>query len=230
MLALQLHRSAGAPSPLHLVELADPEPAPAEIVIGVVACAVCRTDLQLVRGRSRGSAAADRAGSPGGWASGEDRHGRRRLGGGGAGRRGVAGFGLRVVSVLRRRVARTSARTLSSRAGTGTVGMRRGSLFAPTSPSGSPDAFDDVAAAPAAVRRCHRLSLTEGVRHPSRAVGSGCSGSARPPSWRSRSLATGTARSTCGPDRSREQRARARVRRGERCCVRRPRRHRSTPR
>ena len=50
MLALQLHRSAGAPSPLHLVELADPEPAPAEIVIGVVACAVCRTDLQLAEG------------------------------------------------------------------------------------------------------------------------------------------------------------------------------------
>ncbi len=50
MLALQLPSSATATSRLQLVELPDPEPAAGEIVIGVVACAVCRTDLQLAEG------------------------------------------------------------------------------------------------------------------------------------------------------------------------------------
>lgn len=36
--------------PLQIVELADPEPGPDEIVIEVSACGVCRTDLQLVGG------------------------------------------------------------------------------------------------------------------------------------------------------------------------------------
>jgi propanol-preferring alcohol dehydrogenase len=39
-----------AASPLLLVELADPEPSPDELVLEVAACAVCRTDLQLVEG------------------------------------------------------------------------------------------------------------------------------------------------------------------------------------
>ena len=36
--------------PLHLEETADPVPSADEIVIDVSACAVCRTDLQLVEG------------------------------------------------------------------------------------------------------------------------------------------------------------------------------------
>lgn len=37
-------------APLRLVELPDLEPAPDELVLSVAACAVCRTDLQLVEG------------------------------------------------------------------------------------------------------------------------------------------------------------------------------------
>jgi propanol-preferring alcohol dehydrogenase len=36
--------------PLELVDLPDPEPGPGEVVVAVSACAVCRTDLQLVEG------------------------------------------------------------------------------------------------------------------------------------------------------------------------------------
>lgn len=51
MLALQLRAPApAAAAPLQLVELADPDAAPDELVLEVVACAVCRTDLQLVEG------------------------------------------------------------------------------------------------------------------------------------------------------------------------------------
>jgi propanol-preferring alcohol dehydrogenase len=51
VLALRLHQSAMVTaSPLRLVALADPEPAADELVLEVAACAVCRTDLQLVEG------------------------------------------------------------------------------------------------------------------------------------------------------------------------------------
>jgi alcohol dehydrogenase, propanol-preferring len=51
VLALQLHKSATAKaSPLRLVDLADPEPRADELVLEVAACAVCRTDLQLIEG------------------------------------------------------------------------------------------------------------------------------------------------------------------------------------
>jgi propanol-preferring alcohol dehydrogenase len=51
VLALQLRTPASvAAAPLRLVELADPEPAPDEVVLEVAACAVCRTDLQLAEG------------------------------------------------------------------------------------------------------------------------------------------------------------------------------------
>ena len=51
VLAQRLHESAkAAAAPLRLVELPDPEPAADEIVLEVAACAVCRTDLQLVEG------------------------------------------------------------------------------------------------------------------------------------------------------------------------------------
>ena len=51
MRALQLRTAAkAASSPLHLVELADPQPSAGELVIEVAACAVCRTDLQIVEG------------------------------------------------------------------------------------------------------------------------------------------------------------------------------------
>ena len=51
MLAQRLDKPAEVEAePLRLVELADPEPAADEIVLGVTACAVCRTDLQLVEG------------------------------------------------------------------------------------------------------------------------------------------------------------------------------------
>jgi propanol-preferring alcohol dehydrogenase len=51
VLALQLHKSAAPEaSPLALVELAEPGPAAGELVLDVAACAVCRTDLQLVEG------------------------------------------------------------------------------------------------------------------------------------------------------------------------------------
>lgn len=39
-----------ATAPLHAAEREDPAPGPGEIAIDVVACAVCRTDLQLVEG------------------------------------------------------------------------------------------------------------------------------------------------------------------------------------
>jgi alcohol dehydrogenase, propanol-preferring len=51
VLAQRLHQPAkAAAAPLQLVELADPEPAADEILLEVAACAVCRTDLQLVEG------------------------------------------------------------------------------------------------------------------------------------------------------------------------------------
>ena len=51
MRALQLRGPAAAASmPLEFVELADPEPGPDELLLSVVACAVCRTDLQLIEG------------------------------------------------------------------------------------------------------------------------------------------------------------------------------------
>jgi propanol-preferring alcohol dehydrogenase len=49
--ALQLRTpSKAVAAPLHLVELADPQPAAGELVVDVAACAVCRTDLQIVEG------------------------------------------------------------------------------------------------------------------------------------------------------------------------------------
>ena len=51
MRALRLSNPAPAETgPLQEVELPDPEPGPDEIVVAVAACAVCRTDLQLVEG------------------------------------------------------------------------------------------------------------------------------------------------------------------------------------
>jgi propanol-preferring alcohol dehydrogenase len=51
MRAIQLRAAARATaSPLRLVELADPQPADDELVLDVAACAVCRTDLQLIEG------------------------------------------------------------------------------------------------------------------------------------------------------------------------------------
>ena len=51
MHALQLRNPAPtASSPLQLVELPDPEPRADELLVAVVACAVCRTDLQLAEG------------------------------------------------------------------------------------------------------------------------------------------------------------------------------------
>jgi len=38
------------PSPLHLRDVPDPVPGPGELLVRVAACAVCRTDLQLVEG------------------------------------------------------------------------------------------------------------------------------------------------------------------------------------
>jgi alcohol dehydrogenase, propanol-preferring len=51
MRALRLSAPAAAGShPLELVELPDPEPGPDELLLRVAACAVCRTDLQIVEG------------------------------------------------------------------------------------------------------------------------------------------------------------------------------------
>jgi propanol-preferring alcohol dehydrogenase len=51
MRALRLDAPApAAQSPLHTVDLPDPEPGPGEIAIDVTACGVCRTDLQVVEG------------------------------------------------------------------------------------------------------------------------------------------------------------------------------------
>ena len=51
MRALQLNETApAATSPLRLIDVADPSPAADELLIEVSACAVCRTDLQLVEG------------------------------------------------------------------------------------------------------------------------------------------------------------------------------------
>lgn len=48
--ALLIEPGPAEDHPLQIVELADPEPGPGEIVIEVSACGVCRTDLQLVEG------------------------------------------------------------------------------------------------------------------------------------------------------------------------------------
>jgi propanol-preferring alcohol dehydrogenase len=51
MRALRLSAPAAAESrPLGVADLPDPEPGPDELVIGVAACAVCRTDLQIIEG------------------------------------------------------------------------------------------------------------------------------------------------------------------------------------
>ena len=51
MRALRLSTPGPAASrPLEMVELPDPEPGPDEIVLRVAACAVCRTDLQIIEG------------------------------------------------------------------------------------------------------------------------------------------------------------------------------------
>jgi alcohol dehydrogenase, propanol-preferring len=51
MLALRLTAPAlVADRPLELIELPDPTPRPGELLLSVSACAVCRTDLQLVEG------------------------------------------------------------------------------------------------------------------------------------------------------------------------------------
>jgi propanol-preferring alcohol dehydrogenase len=51
MFALRLERPApAAHSPLQAIELPDPVPAADELLLDVSACAVCRTDLQLVEG------------------------------------------------------------------------------------------------------------------------------------------------------------------------------------
>ena len=42
--------AAAAERPLRLAELPDPEPAAGELVLGVAACGVCRTDLQICEG------------------------------------------------------------------------------------------------------------------------------------------------------------------------------------
>lgn len=51
MRALVLERPGPAASrPLRLLELPDPEPGPGELLLGVAACGICRTDLQIVEG------------------------------------------------------------------------------------------------------------------------------------------------------------------------------------
>lgn len=51
MRAMQLaHPAPAASRPLELVERRDPEPGPGELLLQLTACAVCRTDLQLVEG------------------------------------------------------------------------------------------------------------------------------------------------------------------------------------
>src|SRR3989304_1398083 len=51
MRAQQLQQPAPISNqPLRLVELPDPEPMDGELVVRVAACAICRTDLQLVEG------------------------------------------------------------------------------------------------------------------------------------------------------------------------------------
>jgi len=58
MRALLLTKCQGleqSPRPLRLAELPDPQPAPDEVVIKVKACAVCRTDLDIIEGRLRPS-------------------------------------------------------------------------------------------------------------------------------------------------------------------------------
>src|SRR5437867_1605224 len=48
---MQLSKPApAATAPLRFVDLDDPRPGPDELVLSVTACAVCRTDLQLVEG------------------------------------------------------------------------------------------------------------------------------------------------------------------------------------
>jgi propanol-preferring alcohol dehydrogenase len=50
LMRAQLLERPGPHAALQLVEVPDPEPGPGELRLRLVACAVCRTDLQLVRG------------------------------------------------------------------------------------------------------------------------------------------------------------------------------------
>ena len=67
MRALVLERPRPiADEPLELVERDDPQPADDELILRVTACAVCRTDLQIVDRRPAGAPLAGRARPPGG--------------------------------------------------------------------------------------------------------------------------------------------------------------------
>lgn len=51
MRAMLLHHTAPiTTAPLRLEDVADPDPAPGEVLIRVRVCAICRTDLHIIEG------------------------------------------------------------------------------------------------------------------------------------------------------------------------------------
>ena len=135
-------------SPLRLIEVSDPVPAPDELVLTVTACAVCRTDLQIVEGDLEARRLPI---VPGHQAVGRvERLGRdvSRLGDRRPGGRGLARVDLWHVSVLPHEPREPLSAEPGSPAGIAMAALRRGSLSGPTSPFVCPAGFDDLAAAP----------------------------------------------------------------------------------
>ena len=148
----------GGPGRLEQVERPVPEPGPGEVLVRVLACGVCRTDLHLADGelpprraaassratrwsaRSSALGAGVRRGSPSATASASPGCGTP------AGRATPAAAG-----------ARTSAATRRSPAGTPTAATPSTPWCPRPSPTGCPTAFDDAAGGAAAVLRDHRL-------------------------------------------------------------------------
>ena len=197
MRALVLERPAPLASgePIRLGDVPEPKPGAGELLLRVGACAVCRTDLQLVEGdlpahrlpTIPGHQVVGRVEAVG---ESVDRLVRGRPGGGRLARGHV-----RELPGLRGAVARTSAPKPASRPGTATAGLPSGSSSELTSRSGSPTGSTtrrpppSCAAASSDTDRCWSPGSSREVAWASTAM-------ARRPGSRSRSPATGDARCT----------------------------------
>lgn len=201
MRALQLSKPAAAgTAPLRLVKLPDVEAAPDELVLSVAACAVCRTDLQLVEGNL---AARRLPIVPGHQVVGRVEQAGRDVVGWQTGDRAGVGWlasacgACRFCASDRENLCPDARFTGWDRDGGYATRVVVRADFALR----LPEAFDDLAAA----RSCAAASSATGrswCRESRPAVGSGCSVSGRRPSSRSRWLATGAARSTSARDRA----------------------------
>ena len=190
--------------PLRLRDLPVPEPGPGEVLLRVLACGVCRTDLHVVDGELAAAEAAARARPP-------DR--RRRTGATARRpRRAVARLDVRHLPLLpvraREPLRRGALHRLRPRRRLRGVRGRRRALLLPDPRA----ATRTTAGGAAALRRADRLPLAAPGRR--RASGSACTASARrrTSSRRSRGTRAGACSpsSGAGDDAARSVRARAR--------------------